>query len=510
MESWPVSILAAGVFEYSRLMETDEARALRTPTKAIKRRLLGTLTAAVFTLQACALPSYTTEEDRAGLGRIGLVSAGFDPEVDIPEPVTGKSAFVGASIGALGGMIVGGVVVLAALSSCLFAPPACPAVAPFILGGTALGGATGAAVGSESERQSEAERQALEPAIEPQLVQDALRARLFAYASKQNVGPLVVLNEPRPETLEDLFGDFPLDYRALSDDGIDAVLEVSLLEIKLERVAVLVDKYRPRAVARARLIRRADRAVLRDKIYILQGEDEPIDTWAVNKATRFQVWLDHAYGALAEYIVDDMFLIHLASSDSVLPEDYGLLPEYPELQKAQIRLFSCGTIWSSEECNFSPAHYRFTETEAIQPTFRWKPFPGKQRLDGNALKNVREVTYEIKLFTARRGRGRTSLLVPEVLGGPVYHRAGLAEPRHRIETTLSTCNNYFWTVRAQFHLKGSPRTTEWGNLAGRPWEFRQGVLLGQGYHLGAVPVGGDPTYFYFPFQTPCQSKGPSQ
>lgn len=227
------------------------------------RQSLALLSAATLLLQACAT-AYIEEETKASFGRIGLVSASFTPEIEIPEPIATLEggAVIGATSGAAGGALIGGLVLLTALSSCILAPPACPSVAPFILGGAAAGGAAGAAIGSADESRANAAREALDPVIEKQLIQDALRARVMDYATQHGVGPLAVIDDPRPSTPEE-----SPNYRYLSEKGINTVLEVRLLELNLKKLGILSDQYKPETVARARVIRVSDNAILSDETF---------------------------------------------------------------------------------------------------------------------------------------------------------------------------------------------------------------------------------------------------
>ncbi len=492
------------------MIGTAERYTLSTPTGRFTRvlgkgprcRLLAALSAAALALQACASPNYPSEEVRASLGRIGLVSAGFTPEVEVPAPfaTTEGGAAVGAAAGALAGTAVGAAVLLSALSSCLFAPPACPAVLPFIAGGAAAGGVVGTAVGTADESQSEAGRKAFEPIIDEQVAQDALRARVLAYAAEQGLGPFVVIDEPRPKA-----PDQPPDYRPLAAKGIDIVLEVSLLSLKLERTALLSDKYRPEAVVRARLVRLDEPAVVRDETYHVWGEGDELGVWARDDRQRFRAWIDHAYETLGRYLVDEFFLLWEPRRDLALylpglPTSVGkgLRPEYPGLRESSA---FCGAIWFPKCPPYTPALHFFTEIDTLQPTFRWEPFPGAEQQEGEkAPADVREVTYEVKVFSARRSsRTLGGKMVPELLGGPVYSRSGLVEPSHRIEVPLEACTKYFWTVRAKFRLGGQPRLTDWANLSGTPWHTRRAAYSS----FSGERQLADPSYYYLPFQTPC-------
>jgi len=464
------------------------------------------LCAAALLLQACEFARFIDEKTKADFGTIGLVSASFIPEIELPEPAATPES--GAVAGAAGGTLVGLGVMIAALSSCLFAPPACGG---YLLGGAAVGGGVGAAVGSADETKAGAAREALGPVIEKQLVQDALRARVMAYATQHGVGPLIVIDDPRPSTPE---GN--PDYRQLSGRGIDTVLEVRLRELKLEKVSVFSDEYRPRAVAQARVIRVRDHAVLKDRAYALVGEEAVIDNWGGDNGRRFQAWVKYAYATLAEYILDEMILVYRPVSDVFVSKSerlggltgFGLHPEYPELRWDQVEV----ACLSCEEIARTASSRAFTEIDTLRPEFRWQPLVGvKQSADDKAPKKIQDVKYEIRLFTAQRRKFFVNLMTdyvrigPELVSGPIYSRSGLVNPRHRIEQSLAPCTKYFWTVRAGFRVDGQTRVTEWTNLHGVPWILRvdpgvRGVCRARG--LWALP-DCFPTDYYLPFQTYC-------
>lgn len=439
-------------------------------------RPLAVLSAAMILLQACA-PPYVDEKTREGFGRIGLVSASFAPEIEIPEFVSAEG---GAAIGIVTGGSLGALTALVPIWACFLAPPACPAVAPYVLGGAAAGGAVGAAIGSADEETVIAVRKSLGPVIEKQLVQDALRARVMAYAEQNGLGRFAVIDDPRPSTPEEF-----IDYRPLSADGIDTVLETRLLHLKFRKMSLLSDNFRPIAVAQARVIRVRDQTVLKTLTYGVWGEEAVLDTWVEDRGRRIQAWAAYAYATLAEYILFETILGYRYGSDEV-PRGlvgltgHGLRPEFPALNAT---------------------------VDTLRPDFRWEPLDGaKQSADDKTPENIQDVKYEIQIFAAlRTDRYLHGIeLVPELLGGPIYSSSALVNPRHRIDKSLAPCTKYFWTVRARFRIDGQLRLTEWANLNGGPWQLRRltqgGTLCYFGYAACTIRR---PTDFYLPFQTRC-------
>ncbi len=451
------------------------------------RQSLAILCGAALLLQACTIAPYpyVEKKTRASFGKIGLVSASFTPEFKILDSTTTlEYGAVGMRIGILGGQLV----LLAALSSCLYASPTC--LYPILLGGVAAGGAVGAAIGSaQDSKTNTAAQEALGPVIEMQLVQDALRAQVMTYATQHGIGPLAVIDDPRPSILEG-----SPDYRHLSGKGIDTLLEVRLLQLDLRKVTGYEVRYKPGISARARVIRVSDNAILSDQTYGLSGEEVEIDIWGSDNGRRFQIWFEYAYATLASYMLDEMILGYSPKSDNTFrttvdsgaslsnEEDlhgftgFGLRPDNPELRKVE----SCSVsrpLYGLAACN---------SRESSAPLHQ-----SAESADDKVPEGIQDVNYEIQLFTAQHtNRG----IVPELLGGPIYNRNGLVEPRHRIEQSLNSCTKYFWTVRAHFRIDRQPKLTEWANSYGRPWELRRPTYR--------IPIRL-PTDYYLPFRTQC-------
>ncbi|MCP4692321.1 MAG: hypothetical protein GY859_30025 [Desulfobacterales bacterium] len=115
----------------------------------------------------------------------------------------------------------------------------------------------------------------------------------------------------------------------------------------------------------------------------------------------------------------------------------GLHPENPPLVKRAFAIF----------CDF-------VEVDSLQPTFRWRAFPGPK--DDFADK-IRDVTYELRVWTATR----------EASGKLIYARQGLKTSFHKLEEPLEASTRHLRSVRAHFLIDGKPRVTEWG-MAGLP------------------------------------------
>lgn len=89
---------------------------------------------------------------------------------------------------------------------------------------------------------------------------------------------------------------------------------------------------------------------------------------------------------------------------------------------------------------------------AAGEVLQWEAFPpaGLADLKG---RSVTDVVYDLKVF-------RDNFLL--------YERAGLVEPRHRLEVALEPGWTWSYSVRVRFRVDGRPRQTQWGALSRLP------------------------------------------
>ena len=168
---------------------------------------------------------------------------------------------------------------------------------------------------------------------------------------------------------------------------------------------------------------------------------------SVSKAVSRTVASDlaDAYRAIAEAALEESILVYRGDdrreSTRVGPlsafPDYVLLPIYPRVEN----------VTDDGHIGARAAQRRMTD---LQPTFRWEPLPASVTRDGRTESQIRDVTYELRLY---RGVAPTP-----------YVRSGLTAPTYALDTTLAPCELYAWTVRAHFTLDGQPRVTEWTGM----------------------------------------------
>ena len=276
--------------------------------------------------------------------------------------------------------------------------------------------------------------------------------------------------------------------------------------------------------------------VLSDGQYRFLSERHQLEEWMADGAVPLTEAIQRGLQTIAEDIVDENFLLFYPKQpEVVVPQQaaetseqaelmadndvphYVLKPIYPELEFC----FFCEGPFSKGP-HRAIGNLEFVEVDSVQPTLRWERFPRDHDLmnDEGQYLNITDVQYDLRVFSTAAPSSSNLNLVP---AAEVYEVRGLSEASHKIESGLTACSDFFWTVRARFKLDGRVRVTEWAgafNVAGwneAPWNLRRGLLSYQetpkwleGLAVGLthmsplIPDG--PEWFYYPFKTPCDSK----
>jgi hypothetical protein len=442
-----------------------------------------------------------------GISRVALITDLTPPEIESVDLgfTRGEGAAGGAATGALEGLRGA----LDGMKGCSgeFCGAALLLVLPiFMLAGAVVGTVSGVDSGYSADLLAEAEANA-QNMLNSAVLQVELLDRTQSYGSENVNLAFIRLPGTDPETLSD-----KPDYKDLSAESIDAVLEVELLRLSM--------KYSLKIEARARLISTKTGVVLSDGQYTFLSEHHRLEAWLANDASPLTEAIQRGLQTLAEDIVDENFLLFYPnepkqiitqqvdetsdeaeeSSDIQYMEDtpvphYVLSPIYPKL----------------DHCFFCKlrviGNLEFVEVDSVQPTLQWESFPREHDLldaDGRTHK-ISDVRYELRIFDVGLPAKSSIVVIPAQL---IYEARDIAEPYHKIENVLDACKNYFWTVRARFKLDGRLRVIEWAgafNVGGwneKPWNLRRGLTQ---YKFSGISLDG-PEWFYFPFRTPCQSE----
>jgi hypothetical protein len=241
-----------------------------------------------------------------------------------------------------------------------------------------------------------------------------------------------------------------------------------VLEVDVVRLAA-IDATEPltwednlRVEARIRMTRFSDRNVM-DRYTFVRPPLKYESRWT-------NASFKKVFREVAETALDESVLIYrgekaatkpLASSNSAHgqnPGDASSISPYPDYT---IRLlnplaFGMEALHSRLKSNDTTGLNLVSE---LRPVFRWEPLPASFYRDTVATE-IQNLSYEFKLYKGMN-TDRGAFVLDE---REVYIRSGLTLPTHVMETDLSACTPYFWTVRAHFTLKGRPRVTEWSGL----------------------------------------------
>jgi hypothetical protein len=237
-------------------------------------------------------PRLLSDRDKERLGTIGVTAARYAPDTRIKGPGQ-KGGKAGIAIGGLGAAA-------ATVASCLnpLALLTCPTM---LLTMTALGATAGGVIGHQINARvtgSEIEAAAPDDVDDPR-TQMALRDWVIRHVRAHTPGAYVAIDDPAPGSR----ADRP-DYRALSGNGIDSVLEVALLELSTEG--------RPKQglalamTSRVRVIRVASGAVIGEETVRYRSDAHPYEKWIDKDENIFRTALERGYQSIAERIASEL------------------------------------------------------------------------------------------------------------------------------------------------------------------------------------------------------------
>jgi hypothetical protein len=249
------------------------------------------------------LPRSLSEEARARLGTISIVSADFVPE----------TKFFAYSRGRVSGGTKGMAFEAGTPSSPIFvpgtpmgAPPGSGAGYAVVLGLIVVGFMVGevyrAATAIPAEELKEIESNLKKALIELRM-QESLKKRFFQTAREQSTFKFVLIEEGGPKTTDEI-----LNYGHLKEKGIDTVIELSVLSIGFEGkggkdpfLSLLLD-------ARTRVLSVSDGAVLYENKLEYRSAKRKFTEWISDKGKLFSEELERGYGTLSEKLVEELLL----------------------------------------------------------------------------------------------------------------------------------------------------------------------------------------------------------
>lgn len=243
------------------------------------------------------LPAPPKESVRLGLRSVALVPGRFPPKFDVvdgPAKGVGQGAARGALLGVaytLGGGAFGGPIGLVA--SVFLTPVGA-------VGGGIVGGVTAESASKVEERVAAAGRSLL-----ARQIQDDLVVRVAAIGREQTSSTFTLLADRGPRSPGEL-----ADYRSLVMEGIQAVLEISVVELSLRGRTGEIDPGLSLAVAvKTRLVRTDDDAqIYANSLTYSGGKGRTLVEW-LDDAEQLRIEVDRACEIVAEKIVDEVFLL---------------------------------------------------------------------------------------------------------------------------------------------------------------------------------------------------------
>lgn len=272
-------------------------------------------------------------------------------------------------------------------------------------------------------------------------------------------------------------------------------LEVFIRDIIIRGTAKPELTYSVSVLARARLVE--GRKVLHK--FDLRHDSGPqtnFSTWQDNKFRFFSEYLDNAIATMAINIVDEALLIWYPTV---------VVPRADRYTGRRIKRKPTPLFVLAGKPAKNSSMFQTKWENGLAPLFSWEAFPRKW--DSKSLSSgsrFEDVRYRFRLYEATDDPD-IPLSFP---GKLIYERAGLTEAQHQLEVTLPTCQNFLWTVRAEFVLNGRPRVTDWSGTYDsaearfRPWRYRRDKIpwLFDGYSVD------EPGYFYYKIRMPCFSE----
>jgi hypothetical protein len=244
-------------------------------------------------------------------GRIGLVSARFDPVIEFNDVTEGKghgtlkAAGKGAKIGAVPGvLLMGGGASCSPLFFCavVFVGGAGLGAAGAVVG-SMVGGVAGAVNADSAQTVHEREAQ-VKAVMAPQNIQEKVRDNLEQYLNKLGRPKFVKLSDAGPTT-----PDEKVSYQSLVTQKIDTVLEITVTSLGTQSsdkwdidpsLAVFIK-------ARARLVRTKTNAVLEDKTYDFESETRTFSEWSTDNGRPIADSLTQGYQQIAQQIYYSFF-----------------------------------------------------------------------------------------------------------------------------------------------------------------------------------------------------------
>lgn len=380
-------------------------------------------------LSACAQsPKYLSETDRKSLGHVSVVSAQFQPDINLVLPAKGagggawrgakegaKDVIIGSAVTPLPGAIILGIL-----------------LSPIVAAGGAIYGAIVA-----SPAKVVAQYGKVLADISQKLdINRGIREGTIRYADEKAHYSLSDLGEIGPVKPG---GD--ANYLRLALSGTDTVLEVSASDLSTEGAAIN-SPFRVVIKAGVRLIRTADGMALASYHPRFTSQLHTLQEWAQNDGALFREALQKGFTQISRETIYELLFVYEADSEkdgrnAALVQGASVHPPEiiaPKLKQSGFSLFSGDNLVGS-----------------LTPEFCWKPFVSVKTSSGKSanMSGISRISYQFEIIHE-----------DEV----IYERDRLEASCHRLDQLLKGDKEYSGVVRMWFELGGHTRATRPGEI----------------------------------------------
>lgn len=415
--------------------------------------LVGLLLTSLLFIHGCSsAPAPLSVEERARLGRMGVMALASTPDLEFQTFAKGWGS--GAAKGGAFGLIDG---VLDSAGEVLRNQPSGPYAGPAILitsivvvtVHTVVYGVAGGieAVPGKTAREIEQE---LRNSLGNVNLADALAAEIAEVSGPKS--------EPddryRVSHLDSCLSRVLTDCGASSQQGVDTLVAVQVAEAGFRGGHGSTPSVSFYLNIHLQVLSVAGNSEIYTRDFQYLSQERPFAEWFANGSELLRESFSEGIASLAERIVDELFVVTqfpFSSGLWALPgqPEFGscwFRPIYPELEYT--------SLWYSMR-HFEPGvRIRYTLVDSLEPLLKWETFPRPRDLrpaNAAVLNEITDVTYDLKLWEATND-------FPTRL---VYDISGLPTPQWRPTVPLQAGTKYFWTVRARYKLANQLQTTRW-------------------------------------------------
>lgn len=370
-------------------------------------------------------PDFLTEAQRAGLGQVGVAVPARAPGKTVEAPPSGDDAiYQGAGLWfgqcAAGGGTLG-----------LLISPLCAAI------GAGLG-----ALSAESEDNVKASSVAIRSALEDYYSHGALRDRMVRVASQSGAQALTsqAAGGPREKVVR----------RANSWQfvgPVDSVIEIGVEELLLPawRSGATTNLPTPVSVrTRVRVVHLRDSREIYNRSYSFVSQRRLFRDWGADNAAALRHALEVGFEQIAVQVVEDVLLVYplmpgfAITGAGANQRNYMVEPVQPPAHQ----------YWHAGTARASPA-------TSLQPTFRWRDFPGEKVLTADfqgKLRHLSRLRYDLRIHRLDDQRGTARIILEQ---------NNIEATEYALSQPLAPSTEYVWSVRARFTLDTGDRTSRW-------------------------------------------------